>query len=373
MSFASRKRLAFTLIELLVVIAIIGVLIGMLLPAVQKARDAANRAKCANNLKQISLGALNYQSTNEYLPPWISSDKEGYNDQAPIIQGTNRTCPWLVVMANFLEIPGSFYTNFLNDYNAVPTDGSSNVTPENQYFPFLICPADPSIPNPPQVPVTGGRNAWTPYPALKTNDSGLPRYAGLTNYGPNCGTASSNENKDLGGPMFANSRIRPTDITDGTSSTIMFGEQTYYDPDWFTMFNSPNVYGTSAAPPWNFAANASQFTFNPYGLIGYAMWNDDAFNFRLANYDAVGSGTIAINFRIAQAYPYCNGQPLYGNTGAPNYPFINGQRIYGYGSSHVGGCNVAMCDGSVRFLNNDISFYQLEYLATRAGGEVVEY
>src|SRR5277367_3086763 len=131
-----RRRQAFTLIELLVVIAIIGVLIGLLLPAVQKVREAANRTKCQNTLKQLALACFAYESSEGAFPPGDAANTSAFSS------GGGNGASWLFTILPYMEQPGL--------YNQVRTSGSfsnafaAGILP--QMLPFTRCPSDPFDP-----------------------------------------------------------------------------------------------------------------------------------------------------------------------------------------------------------------------------------
>src|SRR5262249_41521412 len=199
------RRPAFTLGELLVVIAITGVLIGLLLPAVQKVREAANRARCANNLKQLALAAHHYHDAHQAFPP-------GYY-RAP--------GPWLgvKVVTLYVALLPYFEQDGLNRYWDYPRYGN-NLGPypaatASQVIALAVCPSDA-----------------LPRPAVDQSDAeASPRHWGLVSYGGSAGIrATGGETKD--GIFFGGSAVRIADVTDGTSHTLLFGERNHWDPNY---------------------------------------------------------------------------------------------------------------------------------------------
>jgi prepilin-type N-terminal cleavage/methylation domain-containing protein len=318
-------RRGFTLIELLVVIAIIAALIGLLLPAVQKVREAASRSKCQNNLKQLGLAAHNHHAAYDTFPAGtaLASTDPTILDRYGPWAGDGYPS-WVIPLLPFMEQDAVFAAWKQSLTGAAitgPTAWSAAV------IPVLACPAD-DLPNPARQEVTS-RGAPT------------GTYLGLGSYGCNAGTRAPAVPpapfvKD--GVFHYNSRFRVADVADGTSSTILFGERSTYEPRMKALFA-----GSSAARE----------------MIDYAAWSGGSQNqWRLA--------LEQINYRLPASVDTAP-PPL----GSPAFNDLLTKRLYAYGSQHPGGCNLKFADGSVRFVSETLTLTTLVALSTKAGGEVI--
>lgn len=199
---SAARRKAFTLIELLVVIAIIAMLLGLLLPAVQKVRESAAKAQCLNNLKQIGLSLHGYHDVNLGLPP-------GYRASIPYSDGVNDTAPgwgWATFILPYIEQENIYRQLGLNQ----PVQDSPAIQTMVKVF---LCPSDLTTPNAFGVPDGFGNTVCLAAP---------------TSYAACCGNDAADTRDATGnGVFYRNSRIRIADITDGTSNTILVGERAW--------------------------------------------------------------------------------------------------------------------------------------------------
>jgi prepilin-type N-terminal cleavage/methylation domain-containing protein/prepilin-type processing-associated H-X9-DG protein len=334
--FTRPRRGGFTLIELLVVIAIIGVLIALLLPAVQSAREAARRIQCTNNLKQIGLGLANYESATGALPP------------ALVVSGAGQTVTWFGGWSvHGRVLPYLEQGNLFNGINfATSYSAPVNTTVSAQSVSVFLCPSEVD-----------------PRPA--THSFGL---AGVTNYGFNMGdwyvwggfTGPMNR-----APFQVNQARRYAEFRDGLSNTLVAAEvKTYqaYQRDCGglaninTPFNQPDPGANplTVAPEYN--AGCSLQT------SGHTEWVD-------GHVHQSGMTTAwTPNRRVTRAgFP---GQDLDLNgqreaRGGPTYAAINAR------SHHNGGVNVLLGDGSVRFVKDSVAGSAWRALGTMSGGEVI--
>jgi prepilin-type processing-associated H-X9-DG protein len=315
-------RNAFALIELLVVFAIIGVLMALLLPAVQKVREAANRVQCANNLKQLALAAHHYHDNKGQFPNGLHTVETTGGGYA------NGTC-WEVELLPHIE-----QDNLKNrwDYADYRTNvaGDRNATTA-QVLRVLLCPSDS-----------------LPQLVVYYSADGFPQYAyaqgwyGLSSYGGNGGTRSfPGIGVTRDGIFCQHSRVRLADITDGTGNTFLFGERLHSDPvfDYMT-YN----YNLAFYPLENAGKLAAVFATSSGSLLERFL-----------------STPVPINYRVRTDISV---DEFHGPTGAMN------NRFCAFGSGHPGGADFAFADGSVRFLNETIPLETLQALSTRASGEV---
>lgn len=204
------RRRGFTLIELLVVISIIGVLIALLLPAVQAAREAARRIQCANNLKQMGLALSNYQGSHGSFPP-------SYVARQPFVDGATDVADgwaWAAMMLPYLE--GTTIHAAINF--SLPVDSLANATAAQTRIAGYLCPSD--IPPAGTFAVTDPNNNTLMMAAPSS-------YAACVG-GDESDTTSGIANDGLGaGLMYRNSAIRPADVLDGLSQTIALGERAW--------------------------------------------------------------------------------------------------------------------------------------------------
>jgi prepilin-type N-terminal cleavage/methylation domain-containing protein/prepilin-type processing-associated H-X9-DG protein len=311
-------RGAFTLIELLVVIAIIAVLIGLLLPAVQRVREAAARAQCQNNLKQLTLALHSYHSARGIFPVGLSAAVQ--TGDGRWANGTN----WWVETFPYLEQDNLSRRWDYTDYHNNLAGGTGATTA--QVPSVLVCPSDP-LPNPVfEYTATDPTNAWR------------NGHYGIGSYGGNGGRRSAGAIAVPGtfptrdGIMYLSSQVRIADILDGTSNTLLLGERFHRDPDYDRI-----TQGTERGP-----------------LVSQGMW---AIVVDLPRHIAL-SPPVPINYQVPASIPEGDILTIY-------------NRLCAYGSGHPGGANFAFADGSGRFLSDRTRVEILQALSTRAGGEVV--
>jgi len=311
-------RRAVTLIELLVCIAIIGTLVGLLLPAVERVREAASRQSCSNNLKQLGLAIHNYHDANRRLPP-------GRGAPLPVIFSAHAFLLAYLEEGNrmagidFTAAPATF-----SGGDGTVYDGSANFPVASSVVRVFVCPSDPAA----------GRVPNSPY--------------GGTNYAANAGSGSvaygSLTNAD--GVFYQNSPVRLSDILDGTSHTAAFAERTLGDgllplaDPRCAMLMIPAGGDTTAT------VCGSPDSGSRYGDRG-AKWI-------VGNY----------------------GNTVYNHSLPPNsleWDCLNTQQQkarLAARSAHPGGLNLLMCDGSVHVVADSIALPIWQALATRSGGEV---
>jgi prepilin-type N-terminal cleavage/methylation domain-containing protein/prepilin-type processing-associated H-X9-DG protein len=311
----ARIRSAFTLIELLVVIAIIAILIGLLLPAVQKVREAAARIKCANNLKQLALAAHNYHDVFQTLPPGRDANSLSvhtyllpYIEEGPLFQKVNFTVKW---------------DNPLNDL------------PRGVTVKTFLCPSDPKN----QVPAGWAANNY------RSNQG-----SGLLHSQPSTNPSDPNYNMPPpNGPFVPVLTVKLTAITDGTSNTAAFSEHLLGD--------------------FNNSVSTSNDTFQP-GT--YPATPDEA----IAQCHAIDPNNLAFQGRSDVGAPWLEG---YHSTSAYFHVALPGDRSCMFppgristtaNSAHTNGVNVAMCDGSVRFVPYTITLAAWRAMGSKDGGEV---
>jgi prepilin-type N-terminal cleavage/methylation domain-containing protein len=206
-----RGRSGFTLIELLVVIAIIAILIALLVPAVQKVRDAAARAQCQNNLKQVALGLHNYHDVYKSLPPGCAQDQPPFGTAAG---GWGSS--WKVYLLPYIE-QGAIFNKWQFNNSSGYTNANNIALVNNVTIPSYRCPSSPLPDMSPYSNTSGYLEMFSSYTGISgATDTTIDSQVNTGNgNGPNSG----------GGVLFPSSKIKLTGITDGTSNTMMVGEQ----------------------------------------------------------------------------------------------------------------------------------------------------
>jgi prepilin-type N-terminal cleavage/methylation domain-containing protein/prepilin-type processing-associated H-X9-DG protein len=311
-SVNAMKRPGFTLIELLVVIAIIAVLIGLLLPAVQKVREAANRMQCQNNLKQIALAAHNYHDSRGEFP--TGARRPVYVGDRP----TGGTTLWVELLPYIEQDNLHKRWDYDDNRNNVAADRNAA---QAQVIKLLLCPSD-------ALPETVTHFTAVNVPPWSDG------FYGVSSYGGNAGRRSSPPSRvTRDGVFFIGSCVGIDDITDGTSNTLLFGERFHRDPEFDRL--QPDVF--PGAPP----------------MAGWGRWSYVA-DVR-ANAQVTLSAPVPINCQVPREGKLSDLE----------------DRICAFGSGHPGGANFAFADGTVRFLSESTPLETLKALSTRAGGEVV--
>lgn len=340
MSRLNRKLQGFTLVELLVVIAIIGILVGLLLPAVQAAREAARRMQCGNNLKQIALATMNYESATQRIPPSACVNPRVTTNASWSIHG--RLFPYLEQnnLANQIDLGVS--------WNQFPILSGYRV-------PTYVCPSDPKSNTPRDTAATGSSVSFLLYP---------------TNYAFNLGTWFIYDpvtNRGGDGATHPNANFRVSAISDGMSNTL-----------WAADVHAWQAYTRNGGPPT---------TVMPQTVAQAAVIADSGVKDRIFA-DGTGTGRcewtnghahhsgFTVTFGPNTRVPYSfngvqynidyNSRQEGNSTTAASYAILTSR------SFHTGLVQAARLDGSVQSFSNGTDLAVWRALGTRSGGETIQ-
>jgi prepilin-type N-terminal cleavage/methylation domain-containing protein/prepilin-type processing-associated H-X9-DG protein len=343
-----RSRSAFTLIELLVVLAIIGVLVGLLLPAVQKVRETASRLKCANNLKQLGLALHNYHDVRGSFPPGISTsdgdmshgDHTGFSLLLPFIEQDN--------------------TYKLFNY-ASPWWEPSNYQAVAAIVPLYFCPSNRTQGWLDLTLIAAYWNTPLP-PRVATLDYALNRGANGAIFRDESRMPSNVRGVFGIRPFITSPGVRLLEITDGTSNTFAIGDAAGGNP--FYLARNP--------------ANPSQPAINDYtGQPAVIEQSWSAASVTQKSQPYYGS-VFAVTAQYGLA-PDPRDEPMNSRLVMPTvwdgdntgFNAKGLDSISGFRSLHPGGCNFLFCDGSVHFVRQELRADVYRALSTLAGGEVI--
>ncbi len=320
---SSRKR-GFTLVELLVVITIIGILIALLLPAVQSAREAARRMQCANNLKQIGLALHNYLASASLFPPG-EHFFPGPDNYGPT---------WAYSILPFMELQG-IYDNVSPQY---PTYSYPLQGPQAHQDALCTQIASYRCPSSQHAPKFNYYKPATPNAlGYSINDLCLLEYVGIA--GSDRWTISSGSEQCIGGVLYLDSKVGPNEITDGLSNTIVVGE--YSNLAIGQEFDGIGGIGGNEASWCLGGSKVGTATAGYYGVKGVAYApNSSAYKKDAGNQFCDSCQTPGVN-TLAQA---------------------------ALKSPHAGGIQAILADGAVTFINNSVDLDVYKNLADRKDG-----
>lgn len=338
------RRRAFTLVELLVVIAIIGVLVALLLPAIQAAREAARRMSCQNHLKQIGLACLNYESAKKVLPPGAS----------PNPQNGNNGLAWTVEILPYAEFSSlqSEITRRMKDNTKPGSRGGMQAPDVYSLDSSAYRKAGEIEFGKVSVSVYRCPSDAVRYDDLKLNHPTNPDQWEATNYSGvtgsafargdteqtggtsgTSGTASFYGPNNRDGCLFYDSKVKLKDVTDGTSNTFLAGERWYQVRSWLT--GGRGEGGDS--------------------VVSYAMKGIDE--------------NVPPNGEFSAGYSFSHSEyKLEPELPAGAREVLGMSELY-WGSFHPGGLNFAFADGSTHFVSSDIDGTTWEAYGSRNGGE----
>ena len=329
-------KAAFTLVELLVVIAIIGVLVALLLPAIQAARESARRMSCQNNLKQIGLTVLNYESAKKLLPPGVLLNGVTVNGQPYNEDGDLNSLPWLAEILDFAEyssVSGQIKAVQEANKSAVKKDRRTNVEYRTYPSPYNLgeqltkmeisvykCPSDQARFDDLAIAINGN-------------------YLQATNYAGVMGSARVRNdseqiigNMNTDGVLYFDSKVKLKEVSDGTSNTFLAGERWYQVRSWLI---GGRRSGTSHE---NYSCKNIDHRIRPNGEFsaGYYVLHN--------NYKGEMDEVPAAEQKVSN-------QDLY------------------WGSKHPSGVNFVFVDGSVHFVSQDIDDITWNAYGSRNGSE----
>ncbi len=346
------RRRAFTLVELLVVIAIIGVMVGLLLPAVQAAREAARRMSCSNNMKQIGLGIHMYHDAFNAIPP----SAVALTDAAL----TNRPASWMVRILPFIEQTAAYeQTRFDGDFSNRSGVNTSWRAYHNLIVGTYLCPSSPVPVTRNDTPTAATIALGAPNPLVTL----IPCYAGVAgeyNVGPSVWNGW-NARADYNGTMIPvdsiNSKpLRFSSVLDGLSNTLIVGET----GNWKTVINAAGTITTFDDRVGNFNGGAWS------GGGGHPDQTHLGNGYRMN----VASFRAGINYTPVEPSGTRYGTPtgLFG-TG----PWGSGPGMHSiFRSAHPGGAQFVRADGSVQFISENLRMTILNRLANRSDKQTIE-